>query len=46
MRTKNLKNQLNLLEQVHGGVGAPMLLWFLGVPGGIVFFLWLFFFRS
>lgn len=30
----------------EGRIGPPLLLWFLGVPGGIVFLLWLFVFRG
>ena len=37
-------NIVDLAED--GGVGAPLLLWFLGVPGGLVIILWLFFFRG
>jgi len=34
------------LEKIEGRVLPPLILWFLGVPGGIVLLLWLFFFRG
>jgi hypothetical protein len=34
------------LMQEEGRVAAPMLLWFLGVPGFVVLLLWLFIFRG
>jgi len=34
------------LEQVEGKVLPPLVLWMLGVPGGICLLLWLFFFRG
>lgn len=42
-RIKNF-NILDLDEE--GKIGPPLLLWFLGVPGGLVLILWLFFFRG
>ncbi len=36
----------NLWENSQGRVAVPILLWFMGVPGFFVFFLWLFFFRG
>jgi len=33
-------------HQVEGRVLPPLLLWMLGVPGGICVVLWLFFFRD
>ncbi len=38
-----MKNEL--LSQ-EGRVAAPLLLWFLGVPGFVVVLLWLFIFRG
>lgn len=37
-------NPLDLDE--NGRVGPPLLLWFLGVPGGVCILLWVFFFRG
>ncbi len=34
------------LESVSGKVAVPILLYFLGVPGIVVFFLWLFIFKG
>lgn len=36
----------NLATDEQGGIGAPVLLYFLGVPGIICVALWLFFFRG
>lgn len=36
----------DLIKQTEGRVAIPIMLWFLGVPGFVVFFLWLFFFRG
>ncbi len=36
----------DLITNLDGRVGPPLLLWFLGVPGGLVLVLWLFFFRG
>lgn len=33
-------------RKVEGRVLPPLLLWMLGVPGGIVILLWFFFFRD
>ena len=33
-------------RKVEGKVLPPLLLWMLGVPGGICLILWLFFFRG
>jgi hypothetical protein len=33
-------------DDIQGRVAAPILLYFLGVPGFIVILLWLFFFRG
>ncbi|MBC7385580.1 MAG: hypothetical protein H7301_05360 [Cryobacterium sp.] len=41
-----IKN-FNILDlDQDGKVGVPILLYFLGVPGGLVILLWLFFFRG
>jgi len=47
---KNLK-QLNrkaiiLGRRMEGRILPPLILWMLGVPGGIVLLLWIFFFRD
>ena len=34
------------LKNNEGRVAAPMLLWFMGVPGFVVILLWFFFFRG
>ena len=34
------------LTNVEGRVGPPLLLYFLGVPGGLCVVLWAFFFRG
>lgn len=36
----------NLIDNVNGRVGVPILLWFLGVPGFFVLLLWFFIFRG
>ena len=41
-----LTNFKSSIENMHGRVAAPILLYFLGVPGGVVILLWLFFFRG
>ncbi len=33
-------------RQIEGRILPPLILWMLGVPGGIVLLLWLFFFRD
>jgi hypothetical protein len=35
-----------LKNDTEGKVGVPILMYFLGVPGFLVFFAWLFYFRS
>lgn len=35
----------NLKEDTEGKVGVPILMYILGVPGFLVFFAWLFYFR-
>jgi hypothetical protein len=47
---KNLR-QLNskamiLCRKMEGRILPPLILWMLGVPGGIVLLLWVFFFRD
>lgn len=37
---------LSPLDNAKGKIGVPILLWIMGVPGVVVFFLWLFFFRG
>ncbi len=46
-----MKNISNIIKQAWirkdvGDVARPLLLWILGVPGGIVLLLWFFFFRG
>ncbi len=36
----------HVVDNVNGKVGVPILLYFLGVPGGLVILIWLFFFRG
>jgi hypothetical protein len=44
---KELTNKAkNLTHAIEGRVLPPLLLWMLGVPGGIVLILWFFFFRD
>jgi hypothetical protein len=35
-----------VIDNVNGRVGAPLLLYFLGVPGFVCILLWAFFFRG
>lgn len=42
----NKKSALNLWNDVQGRVLPPVLLWALGVPGGVCVVLWFFFFRG
>ena len=37
---------LTIQKPEKGRVAVPILLWFMGVPFGLVFLLWLFFFRG
>jgi hypothetical protein len=41
-----MKLNLPSLRGMEGRVGAPLLLWFMGVPGFVVILLWFFFFRG
>lgn len=41
-----LKKITNLIDNVNGRVGVPILLYFMGVPGFFVILIWLFFFRG
>jgi hypothetical protein len=41
-----MKKMLARLEDIQGRVAAPILMYFLGVPGFICFLAWLFFFRG
>lgn len=36
----------NVIDNVNGRVAAPLIMWFLGVPGFLVIILWFFFFRG
>lgn len=43
----NLKTKMKKASNdIQGRIAVPLLLWLLGVPGIVVFFLWLFFFRG
>lgn len=53
MREAENKTEVSLTEiagnvagNEHGRVLPPLLLWMLGVPGGLCLILWLFFFRG
>jgi len=35
-----------VIDNVNGKVGVPILLWFLGVPGFFVILIWFFFFKG
>ncbi|MBC7743270.1 MAG: hypothetical protein H7061_13815 [Bdellovibrionaceae bacterium] len=41
-----IHNMKETINNAYGKVGVPILLYFLGVPGGIVILIWLFFFRG
>ncbi len=47
---KNIKQltskAMSFSHKVEGRILPPLLLWMLGVPGGICIILWLFFFRG
>ena len=38
--------KLTLQNRVKGRIAVPLLLWVLGMPFGLVFLLWFFFFRD
>ena len=44
--TAQLTKFKSSIENAHGRVAAPILLYFLGVAGGVLIRLWLFFFRG
>jgi len=44
-KLKNLE-LLKVQKVKNGRVMAPLLMWMLGVPGGLVILIWLFFFRG
>jgi hypothetical protein len=47
MSTHTTRNRLSRSKQaIEGRILPPLILWMLGVPGGIVLLLWLFFFRD
>lgn len=48
MRNKGgeMKKLNQFIDNINGKVGVPILLYFLGVPGGLVIVLWFFFFRG
>jgi len=41
-----MKQLKKIADDINGRVAVPILLYFLGVPGIIVIFLWLLFFRG
>lgn len=41
-----MKKITKLLNDAHGKIGVPILLYILGVPGFVVVLLWLFFFKD
>lgn len=46
-KTNDQKQNLkNLIDNMYGKVGVPILLYFLGVPGIFVVIIWAFFFRG
>ncbi len=45
-RTSSMKKVTSFIDNINGRVGVPILLYFLGVPGVVVIFLWLFFFKG
>lgn len=46
MITKMMTQFKQTKHDVEGKIAVPILLWLMGVPGIIVFLLWLFFFRG
>jgi len=45
--TKDLTERArNIGSKMEGRILPPLILWMLGVPGGIVILLWIFFFRG
>jgi hypothetical protein len=44
MNTKS--SYLKLVKNIEGSVSQPLILWFLGVPGGICALLWFFIWRG
>jgi hypothetical protein len=41
-----MKSIKNLIDNVNGKVGVPILMYMLGVPGSFVIVIWFFFFRG
>jgi len=41
-----MKTVNNLIDNVNGKVGIPILMYFLGVPGFVCILAWAFFFRG
>lgn len=41
-----MKKIETFIADINGRVGVPILLYFLGVPGGLVILIWFFFFRG
>ena len=35
-----------IIEDVHGRIAVPFIMWMLGMPLGLVILLWFFFFRG
>ncbi|MEO7162990.1 MAG: hypothetical protein ABI041_08725 [Bdellovibrionia bacterium] len=43
---KAFKTAKNVILNVEGRIGPPVLLYILGVPGGLCLLIWAFFFRG
>ena len=41
-----MKDLMNQIEDVKGGILAPVVMWWLGVPAVVCVLAWLFFFRG
>jgi hypothetical protein len=43
---KEISKAREVVENMEGRVGPPLLLWFLGLPGGLCLLLWFFVWRG
>ena len=43
---KPIQSMKTVVDNINGRVGVPILLYFLGVPGGVCVLLWFFIFRG
>ena len=41
-----IKSVKNIILNIEGRIGPPLLLYVLGVPGGVCLLIWAFFFRG